>query len=120
MRPRARSLTRVTVGRAAQEIERIVGAWPGVSVSVHARGGGRQFSYGRAELGHLHGDRFADLPFPKKLRDELIAAGRAAVHAPLPNSGWVRRWINGPDDVGEVIELFRLNYDRLAARRTPR
>jgi len=103
----------------AATIEREVAAWPGVTATPHSRGAGIQFLYGRVELGHLHGSSLADLPFPKKVRDELIAAGRAAVHDPLPNSGWVRRRMAGPADVPEVIALFRLNYDRAAARAAP-
>src|SRR5215210_2042327 len=72
------------------QIEREVTSWPGVTTGDTGRGG-LQFSYGRVELGHLHGSSFADLPFPKKVRDELIAQGRASVHPPLPDSGWVRR-----------------------------
>jgi hypothetical protein len=68
------------------------------------------------ELGHLHGDSFADLPFPKKVRDELIAEGRASAHPPLPDSGWVRRRMEGPGDAEAVIGLFRMNYDRVKAR----
>ena len=68
------------------------------------------------ELGHLHGGSFADLPFPKKVRDELIARGQAAVHPPLPDSGWVRRQIDGPADAEAVIALLRLNYERARTR----
>jgi len=57
-----------------------------------------------------------NLPFPKKIRDELIAEGRASVHPPLPDSGWVRRRMDGPDDAEAVIELFRMNYERAQAR----
>jgi hypothetical protein len=96
-------------------IEREVKSWPGVTTGETGRGGLR-FSYGRVELGHLHGSSFADLPFPKKVRDELIAQGLASVHPPLPDSGWVRRSMEGPEDVTEVIELFRMNYDRAKAR----
>ena len=96
-------------------IEREVKSWPGVTTGDTGRGG-LQFSYGRVELGHLHGNSFADLPFPKKIRDELIAQGRASVHLPQPNSGWVRRRMGDPDDAEAVIELFRMNYDRAKAR----
>jgi hypothetical protein len=96
-------------------IEREVLRWPGVTTGDTGRGG-LQFSYGRVELGHLHGSSFADLPFPKKVRDKLIAQGRASVHPPLPDSGWVRRRMDGPEDVEAVIELFRMNYDRAKAR----
>jgi hypothetical protein len=97
------------------KIEREVLRWPGVTTGDTGRGG-LQFSYGRVELGHLHGSSFADLPFPKKVRDKLIAQGRASVHPPLPDSGWVRRRMDGPEDVEAVIELFRMNYDRAKAR----
>jgi hypothetical protein len=89
--------------------------WQGVTTGDTGRGG-LQFSYGRVELGHLHGSSFADLPFPKKVRNELIAQGLASVHPPLPDSGWVRRRMEGPEDAQAVIELFRMNYDRAKAR----
>ncbi len=91
--------------------------------SAPHRFGGVEFLLGRRELGHLHGDRLADLPFPRRVHDELIEAGRAEPHHWLPDSGWVSHRIAGPDDVAEVIELFRLAYDRAAsaaARRSGR
>ena len=96
-------------------IEREVKRWPGVTTGDTGRGG-LQFNYGRVELGHLHGSSFADLPFPKKVRDQLITEGRASVHPPLPNSGWVRRRMDSPADTDAVIELFRMNYDRAKER----
>jgi Family of unknown function (DUF5519) len=93
-----------------------VSEWEGVEAHDH-RMGGVEFVVGRIEIGHLHGDRLADLPFPKKVRDELIAEGRAEPHHVLPESGWVSRWIESESEVDEVIALFRLNYDRIAARR---
>lgn len=101
---------------AARIIESEVGGWPGVTVEPHTRGVGLQFRYGRIELGHLHGDHLADLPFPKRVRDELIAEGRASIHPPLPDSGWVRRSMESPDDAPEVIALFRMNYERARDR----
>jgi hypothetical protein len=96
-------------------IEREVLSWSGVTTGDTGRGG-LQFKYGKVELGHLHGSSFADLPFPKKVRDELISEGRASVHPPLPDSGWVRRRMDGPGDAEAVIGLFRMNYDRAKAR----
>ena len=52
-------------------VKRKVKSWPGVTTGDTGRGG-LQFSYGRVELGHLHSSSFADLPFPKKVRDELM------------------------------------------------
>ena len=102
-------------GEPLAEIEREVMGWPGVTAGETGRGGAA-FYLGKVELGHLHGSSFADLPFPKKIRDTLIAQGRASVHPPLPDSGWVRRRMDGPGDAEAVIGLFRENYDRARAR----
>ncbi len=60
----------------------------------------------------MHGDRLADLPVPRRIHDELIASGRAQPHHVLPETGWVSVWIRGAEDVENVIELFRMQYDR--------
>jgi hypothetical protein len=92
-------------------IEQEVGSWPGVTVAPH-RFGGVEFRVGRRELGHLHGSRLADLPFPIKIREQLIAEGRAEPHHVLPDTGWVSFRIRGSNDAAAAVELFRLNYDR--------
>ena len=92
-------------------IVREVSSWPGVTVGRH-RFGGTEFRYGRRELGHLHGNRLADLPFPLLIRNELVAGGRAEPHHIHPESGWVSCFIRDGADVAHVIELFRLNYER--------
>ena len=69
------------------------------------------------EIGHLHGDRMADLPFPVRTRKELVRAGRAQEHHVLPQTGWVSYRIRQPDDVGGALDLFRKNYERLTARK---
>jgi luciferase-like monooxygenase len=98
-------------GRIHEEIVTEVSSWPGVETRPH-RFGGVEFRVGRRELGHLHGDRLADLPFPVRVREQLVAAGKAAPHHILPESGWVSRYIRSSDDVAEVVALFRLNYER--------
>jgi hypothetical protein len=95
----------------ATRIASEVASWDGVVAGPH-RFGGLEFRVGRRELGHLHGSRLADLPFPVAIRKQLVATGRAEPHHILPDSGWVSVRIRGNDDVKAVIELFRLNYDR--------
>ena len=92
-------------------IEREVGSWEGVSVHPH-RFGGIEFRLGRRALGHLHGERWADLRFHRGIRDMLVETGRAQPHHVLPETGWVSKRIAGDEDVAEVIELFRLGYER--------
>jgi hypothetical protein len=86
-------------------------SWPGVTTCPH-RFGGTEFRVGRRELGHLHGGRLADLPFPLLVRNDLVAAGRAQPHHIYPDSGWVSYPIRGVSDVVCVVALFRLNYER--------
>ena len=104
------------VSHLGEIIETEIGRWPGVTKRSH-RFGGVEFRYGRVELGHLHGGHLADLPMPRTVRDELVAAGRALPHHALPDSGWVSRPIRGRQDAEDVIELFRLSYDRVRARK---
>ena len=82
-------------------------------MTIHPhRFGGVEFRVGRRELGHLHGSRLADLPFPVRVRERLVAEGKAEPHHVLPQSGWVSVRIRTDADVERVVELFRLNYNR--------
>jgi hypothetical protein len=99
-------------------IVREVSSWSGVKIGRH-RFGGTEFRCGRRELGHVHGNRLADLPFPLLIRNELVAAGRAEPHHIHPQSGWVSVFIQDQSDIPRVIDLFRLNYSR-PWRTTPR
>jgi len=95
----------------ALQIKREVSSWPGVSVGGH--GSGLMFFHvGRREIGHLHGNRMADLPFPVRIREELVASGRADLHYVHPKSGWVTYYIRGEQDIQPILGLFRLNYHR--------
>jgi hypothetical protein len=68
-------------------------------------------------MGHIHGDRLVDLPFPMGTRDELVNSARASPHHVFPQSGWVSFWINkGEEDVPAVVDLFRMRYEQLKPR----
>jgi len=95
----------------AQQIEREVASWDGVVVNPH-RFGGIEFKVGRREIGHLHGSRLADIPFPVSVREQLVAEGTAERHHVLPESGWISYRIRSERDVPTVVKLFRLSYDR--------
>jgi hypothetical protein len=99
-----------------QKIEGEVGGWAGVETRGH-RFGGVEFRVNGHEIGHLHGDRLADLPFPVRMREQLVAAGEAQAHHVLPQTGWVSYRIRGDGDVAGAIELFRKNYERLTDRK---
>ena len=95
-----------------EKISNEILSWPGVTSGQH-RFGGTEFRVGKREMGHIHGDKLADLPFPMQVRNQLIESGRALPHHILPESGWVSKWIRSEEDVSEVVELFRMQYKRL-------
>lgn len=100
---------------AGESIRKTVSGWEGVEERAH-RFGGVEFRVNGHEIGHLHGDRLADLPFPVRVREELVAAGRARRHHVLPATGWVSYPIRDDGDVEGAVELFRRNYERLTSR----
>src|SRR5438128_1590334 len=101
---------------ASQEITEQVTSWEGVEAGPGRRGE-FAFKVGRREIGHLHGDHAAHFSFPKQVWAELMDAGRIVPHPVFPDSvGPAARRIEDDVDVRDVIELMRLNYDRIAAR----
>jgi hypothetical protein len=95
----------------AERIVREVMSLPGVTAESH-RGGMIFFHVGRREIGHLHGDRLADLPFPVRIREKLVAEEKADVHYLHPKTGWVSYYIRSEKDVDAIVELFRFNFSR--------
>ena len=99
----------VPVPGAQSRIIEEVAAWKGVTAAPH-RFGGLEFRVGRRELVHVHGDALVDIPFPRKLRDEIVASGRGQPHHVLPESGWIRVFLRAEPDVERAIELLRLSF----------
>ena len=87
-------------------------SWPYVTAEPH-RFGGLEFRLNKREMGHIHGDRVADLPFSMDVRNMLVNSARVSAHHFLPQSGWVSYWIKGEQDIPNVIELFKMRYDSL-------
>jgi hypothetical protein len=104
-------------------IERELLSWPGISKETRGTDvtpgiDVTIYWLGRRQIGHIHHDGVADVQFPKALHDELIAAGRAE-----PHRGGFAAVVSYPfrqsGDVPEVLDLFRLSYDRLMVKATP-
>lgn len=100
---------------AASLIRAAAARWPGVTVAPH-RFGGVEFLLGTREIGHLHGDRLLDIPFPKRVRDELVSGGLAQPHHVLPQSGWVSFRIETEADVEPAIALLKRSLDLISAQ----
>jgi hypothetical protein len=101
---------------ASRQITDEVTSWPGVEAGPGDRGE-FAFKLGRREIGHLHGDHVAHFGFPKQVWAGLFEQGRIEYHPVFPGKpGYAARRIEDQDDVRDVIELLRLNYDRVVAR----
>ncbi|HEX5810446.1 MAG TPA: luciferase family protein [Anaerolineales bacterium] len=99
----------MSVSGAQARIRAEVTSWPGVTVQPH-RFGGVEFVIGKREIGHIHGDHLVDIPFPKKVRDKILVAGRAQPHHILPETGWVSFFLRQESDVEQATALLRESY----------
>ena len=70
----------------AERITEEIARWPDVTVVAH---GSRfvEFRAGRRELGHLHGSHLADITFPVRIREQLVAAKRPCCIINILNPG---------------------------------
>ena len=109
----------------ARRVEAAAAEWPGVTVEDH-RFGGREFRLGTREVGHLHGDRQADIAYPRPVRDAVVGAGLAGPHHLFPDSGWVTYRVDGATEqvagtgateqaaengtADRIADLLRLSY----------
>lgn len=100
-----------------KKLEEEVGSWPNVSVHPH-RFGGREFLFGKAEVGHVHMGGVVDIPFPRSVRDALLADGLAEEHHWVPNSGWITFRIRKDEDLQHAAWLMRMSYLRFALKST--
>jgi hypothetical protein len=106
-------MTQTKSASASEQITSEVTSWPGVEAGPGRRG---EFSFrvARREIGHLHGDRSAHFSFPKPVWTELVEQGRVGYHPVFPGrEGPAARRIEDQADVDDVIELLRMNYERL-------
>jgi hypothetical protein len=100
-----------------EQITETVTSWPGVEAGPGRRG---EFAFTVAgrEIGHLHGSHAAHFGFPKDVGAKLKSEGRVVDHPVFPGkAGPASRRIQDEADVEDVIELLRLNYDRIVAAR---
>ena len=97
-------------------IVKTVSGWKNVTASPH-RFGGTEFLYGKPEMGHIHNNGLTDIPFPVKIRDELIKEKIVHPHHILPETGWISFYVRKDEDVETAVRLFRLSYLRYAIKR---
>src|SRR4029077_13630580 len=93
-----------------------VTSWPGVEAGYGKRGEWG-FRVNGHEVGHLHGDHAAHFSFGKEGGAALREQGRVVDHPVFPGKNAMGgRQVGTDEDVRAVIDLMRLNYDRIVAR----
>jgi hypothetical protein len=101
---------------ASEAITDEVTSWPGVEAGYGKRGEWG-FRVNGHEVGHLHGGHAAHFSFGREVGAALREQGRVSDHPVFPGKdAMAARGINSEKDVRDVIELMRLNYDRIVAR----
>jgi luciferase-like monooxygenase len=100
-----------------KKLECEISTWHKVSIHPH-RFGGREFRLGAAEIGHIHIGGVVDIPFPRSIRDALLADGLAEEHRWVPDSGWITFRVGNEDDLNRALWLLRLSYVRYALKTT--
>jgi len=101
-----------------KRLEEEVSAWPNVSVHPH-RFAGKEFRFGKAEIGHIHTNGTVDIPFTRAVRDALVEEGQAEEHRWVPDSGWATFRVRREADIAHAVELMRLSYLRYALKEAP-
>jgi hypothetical protein len=104
---------------AGEKTRQVVLEWAGVSAHPH-RFGGVEFRLGEREIGHMHGDSLVDIPFPSRVRDEVVSAGLAEPHHILPDTGWVSLYVRAEGDIERAIALLRRSYELALAQKNRR
>ena len=99
----------MSVNNAQKQITQAALSWGGVTTQPH-RFGGVEYLLGMREIGHIHGDYLVDIPFPTKVRDELVQAGEAEPHHLLHDSGWISFYVHEPADIERAIALLQRSY----------
>jgi hypothetical protein len=98
-----------------KKFEEEVSAWANITVHPH-RFAGREFLFGKAEVGHVHMGGIVDIPFTRPIRDALLSQGLASEHRWVPNSGWITFRIRNQQDLDHALWLMRISYLRYALK----
>ena len=97
------------MGKGVNRLIEIVSGWDGVEAGPH-RFGGSEFTLGKVEIGHVHRFGLVDVPFTQRVREQLVAEGKADPHHVLPDSGWISYTMRSAGDLEGAVWLMRLSY----------
>jgi hypothetical protein len=100
------------------DIEAEVLSWKGTSVSLH-KYGGIQFNCKGKEIGHIHSNGILDIRFSRKIKQQLMKAGRISDHHVFTNSGWISFYVLKKADVAYANQLLKMAYLKINSDVTP-
>jgi hypothetical protein len=95
-----------------RSLESEIVQWPHITAHSH-RFGGREFLFGKAEVGHIHLGGVVDIPFTRPIHDALLEERLAENHHWVPNSGWISFRVRNKQDYEHALWLMRLSYLRI-------
>ena len=92
-----------------ENIKQKILSWPCATCNPY-HFGGVEFRVNKRDMGHIHGEKLADLPFPIEIRKDLIASGKALPHIIYPESRWISYIIHSEEDTPKLADLFRIVF----------
>lgn len=76
---------------------------------------GWNFGLGKSKTGISIG--MVDIPFTRRIRDQLIGEGQTDYHHLLRDSGWTTTFVRDENDVQRAIWLYKVSYIQKGLRR---
>jgi hypothetical protein len=92
-----------------ERIIQLVKALDGIETAPH-RFGGVEFQIEGREIGHIHRNGLVDIPFHKRIKEQLLAEDKADDHHILPEAGWISFHARSDDDIDHAVWLLKLAY----------
>jgi hypothetical protein len=109
----------MSVQREKEKIYQVMMDCREVTAGEH-RFGDIEYKLGKREIGHVHGNHLVDIPFPIKIRNEIIEKGEALPHHILPESGWVSIYLRNDENVNKAINLLNRSFEVALQQRMKR
>jgi MFS family permease len=107
------------IGEIASSLIDEITKWEGIMVRPHPFGG-FQFKLNGADIGHVHGDKLADLPLSSHVRQKisLLKKDNDINHHPAKyqiyrETGWVAYYLNDIQDLSVLLQHFKSQYERI-------